>query len=418
MTVIYFAHSYRERDSKVVDYFGRLIRSEGLIPSLDPPSDTVNRAKLQRHLNSSDGMIAVLSRRDSGTSPHILFELTLAVSARFPLLVFVEDTLPNDIISNKILQQRFSLRSYLRETPAHRHALQTFKDYAGAAPAGWYQRARGQRSCLVLNSNLVEPSLRDATIEWVGGADYEVTVVDDADPPSLWHPYDAINSANVAVSFVDSSKGNSFLAGFTHGVNVPTITLTTDDSYPFWPEVPVEYQHRLIENIDVIPQVLRAEFDLFEQDFLELGDQAAVDRYTAFLVELGGQYDANTRQDAREVVMGDKYEVSGQAGAVGNKAHAHDMSFQQIWINRGSDIDLPQLAAELETLRQELRRQAVTRDQDAAVAEIGAAAEEAERGNGPATLRRLKAAGQWALNAATSIGTTVAAAAIRAALGM
>jgi hypothetical protein len=116
--------------------------------------------------------------------------------------------------------------------------------------------------------------------------------------------------------------------------------------------------------------------------------------------------------------MGDKYEVSGQAGAVGKEAHAHDMSFQQIWANRASDIDLPQLAVELETLRQELRRQAVTREQDAAVAEIGAAAAEAEQGNGPATLRRLKAAGQWALSAATTIGTTVAAAAIRAALGM
>src|SRR3954447_5343831 len=102
MTVMYFAHSYRDRDARIVDYFGRLMRSEGLVPSLDPPSDSVNAAKLQRHLNSSDGMVAVLSRREDGTSPHILFELSLAIRAGFPLLVFIEDTLPSDIISRLV----------------------------------------------------------------------------------------------------------------------------------------------------------------------------------------------------------------------------------------------------------------------------------------------------------------------------
>ena len=67
MSIVYFAHSYRGRDAGVVDFFARLIRSEGLTLSLDPPSDAVNSAKLQRHLNASDGLIAVLSRRPEGT---------------------------------------------------------------------------------------------------------------------------------------------------------------------------------------------------------------------------------------------------------------------------------------------------------------------------------------------------------------
>lgn len=419
MALVYFAHSYRERDARVVDYFGRLMRSEGLIPSLDPPSDTVNGAKLQRHLNSSDGMVAVLSRRESGTSPHILYELALAIRARFPLLVFVEDSLPNDIVSNRVLQQRFSHRSFLREAPVHRHALRTFKDYVGGTSTGWYQRVRGKRSCLVLDSDLIQPALRDATIEWIGEADYDVEVVDDSGSISPWHPYDMINSASVAVTFVEGSARSSYLTGFTAGVSVPTISLTTDDRYPLRPNVPAEYQCRFVDNTDRLKEVLRAEFDLFEQDFLELADQEAVDRYASFLIELSGQYDSYTRQDAiREVVMGDKYEVSGQAGAVGREAHAHDMSFQQIWANRASEIDLPRLAIELETLRQQLRQQATTREHDAVVAEIGAAAEEAERGDGPGALRRLKAAGKWALDTATSIGATVAAAAIRAAIGI
>jgi len=95
-----------------------------------------------------------------------------------------------------------------------------------------------------------------------------------------------------------------------------------------------------------------------------------------------------------------------------------DTSFQQAPAGRASEIDLARLAEELETLRQELRRRATTREHDAVVAEIGAAAGEAERGDGQGALRRLRAAGQWALNAATSIGTTVAATAIRAAMGM
>lgn len=119
-----------------------------------------------------------------------------------------------------------------------------------------------------------------------------------------------------------------------------------------------------------------------------------------------------------EVVMGDKYEIPGQAGAVGRGAHAHDMTFQQAWRQQAEKIDLPELARELEALRQELRGRASTREHDAAVAEIGAAAEAAERGNGPEALNRLQRAGQWALGAATATGAGVAAAAIRTALGM
>jgi hypothetical protein len=45
MNLVYFSHSYREQDALCVNYFGRLIRSEGLIPSLDPPSESLNAAK-------------------------------------------------------------------------------------------------------------------------------------------------------------------------------------------------------------------------------------------------------------------------------------------------------------------------------------------------------------------------------------
>ncbi|WP_435120275.1 hypothetical protein [Amycolatopsis thermoflava] len=416
MPVMYFAHSYRERDARIVDYFGRLMRSEGLVPSLDPPSDSVNGAKLQRHLNASDGMIAVLSRREDGTSPHILFELGLAVRARFPVLVFIEDTLPNDVVSPHVPQQRFSYRSFLRQAPAHRQALRFLKAYLATTPPGGYVPLGRRRSCLVVRS--APDALVDATASWIEQqADYEVGVLDQRTGAVPWAPFDEIRAASVLVTFASGGQSRGYLSGFAVGAGVPTIELTVDPGVRRDRTVPDEYQPRPVGGPDQLPGVLATEFELFEQDFLELTDQDAVDRYTSFLVDLRGDYDSATREAAMEVVMGDKYEVSGQAGAVGRNARAKNMTFQQLWQGEGARLDLPRLASELEILRLELKRQATTREHDAAVAEVGAAAEAAERGDGPETLSRLQRAGKWALGAATAIGTGVAAAAIKVAIG-
>ncbi|GAA3805867.1 hypothetical protein [Amycolatopsis tucumanensis] len=416
MPVLYFAHSYRERDARIVDYFGRLMRSEGLVPSLDPPSDSVNGAKLQRHLNASDGMIAVLSRREDGTSPHILFELALAMRAGFPVLVFIEDTLPNDAVSPHVPQQRFSYRSFLRQAPAHRQALRFFKAYLASTPPGGYVPLGRRRSCLIVQS-APEP-LVEATARWIAQyAEYEVGVLDQRTDAPPWRPFDEIRSASVLVTFASSGQPRDHLTGFATAAGVPTIELTADPGYRHHPAIPDEYQPRLVRGTEELPGVLATEFELFEQDFLELTDQDAVDRYTSFLVDLEGDYDSTTRETAMEVVMGDKYEVSGQTGAVGRNARAKDMTFQQVWQGEGDRLDLPRLAGELEILRLELKRQATTREHDAVVAEIGAAAEAAERGDGPETLSRLQRAGKWALGAATAIGTGVAAAAIKVAIG-
>ena len=46
--------------------------------------------------------------------------------------------------------------------------------------------------------------------------------------------------------------------------------------------------------------------------------------------------------------MGDKY-IAGQVGAQGPSAHAHDMTFNQLWSQSGQSIDLQALATELNT---------------------------------------------------------------------
>jgi hypothetical protein len=117
------------------------------------------------------------------------------------------------------------------------------------------------------------------------------------------------------------------------------------------------------------------------------------------------------------VAMGDQYTV-GQAGAVGPGAEAHDMTFNQVWNQMANDMDLPALRTELTTLRQALKEQATEPDHDLTIAEVASAEIAASKGDGPTVLVHLRNAGKWALDAATAIGTAVAAAAIRAAMGL
>ena len=76
------------------------------------------------------------------------------------------------------------------------------------------------------------------------------------------------------------------------------------------------------------------------------------------------------------------------------------------------------LARELEQLRTVLKQKAETAEEDNVVGEIAAAEVAAKNGQGPTVLEHLFKAGTWALSAANTIGTTVAATAIKAALGL
>jgi hypothetical protein len=418
MSVVYFAHSYRERDARVVDFFARLIRSEGLTVSLDPPSDSVNSAKLQRHLNSSDGMIAVLSRRDDSTSPHILYEINLAVKTGVPLLVFVEDTIPTATVSARLAQQRFSARWFLREVREHRHVLKGFKSFIHDFEPPKFRPPTSKRACVLVGlENLRHENIEEVS-SWIRTeADYDTFALEhDVDPHES---YELLRNANVAVT-VRGTKP-SYADGLLAGIAIPTIAFSVITPAPRpWP--PQEYWPRPISPQHPLQRALRTEFQLFEEDFLDLTDQEAVDRYALTLIELQGRYDEKTRSHViQEVVMGDKYVASGQA-IQGPHAHVHDVNFKQVWnaFSGGSTTtdDIATLAEQLERLRQHLRVQASTREEDSAVAEIAAAATAADDGDGPTVMAHLAKVGSWALSAATAIGTAVAAAAIKAATGL
>lgn len=115
--------------------------------------------------------------------------------------------------------------------------------------------------------------------------------------------------------------------------------------------------------------------------------------------------------------MGDHYEI-GQAGAVGPNARAENNTFQQIWSQSSSEIDLPRLADELGQLRLAIRAEGTTIEHDKALASVAAAEEAAQKRDGAGALRHLQVAGKWTLDVATKIGTSVAAKAITNAMGI
>ena len=120
------------------------------------------------------------------------------------------------------------------------------------------------------------------------------------------------------------------------------------------------------------------------------------------------------------VVGGDQYNV-GQAGAVGPGARAQHMTFVQA-SNPATDTAV--LADELERLRAHLRTLVETPEHDAALGLVAQAELRAKEGDADGAMeqlsafKRLGSAGRWVLAAATTIGTTVAAAAIKGALGI
>ena len=426
--VVYFSHSYRAPDADANDYFARLLASEQLVPSLDPPSESVNSAKLERHLNHSDAMVAVLTDREGGVSPYILYEISLAVRARKPLVVFVEDSLPTGIVPIRLLQQRFSRRSFLRQVREHRQALRALRSYLGQEAPPRYQPSTAQRTCLVLSPsdpmlqnigeyipNLLGDQLRYRPLN--PGIDGGLAL----DSQEWWELMSSVDVV-LGIESARQDPSTAYAMGAIKGALRPLISLTTDSSYQYLADIPMEYQPRLLDPTDLVGlrETVLQEFALFEEDFLDLDDQTAVIRYAQQLVELDGHYEPGTRERVTEVVMGDKY-VSGQGsqtGAMGPNAHVHDVTFSQAWGQLAPTIDVTQLAAELAQLRIAARREATTPEDDSTVAALGEAQLAAENGDGAGVMANLAKATRWALSVAEKIGVSVAAAAIKAAIGL
>lgn len=425
MRLVYFSHSYRKEDAAVVRYFGELIRSEGLLPVLDPPSESVNAARLQRHLRDSDGMVVILTRRDAGVSPHILFEATLCLQARKPLLVFVEDILSADRIPPRVLKSRFSRKWFFRQIRDHRQSVRLFRSYLGDDPPPRYQPTSTRQTCLAVGLSALGPKVRQATVEAIDGYGYNVVVdrlSDNVQDQSV-QLSEHLACADLAVEVMDSDDpSDHYLMGAVRATFIPRISLTSDKDHQYDERIPLEYQPHVVSASDVgaTTSVLGAQFDLYEQAFVELDTPEEVTLYVDLLLKAAnplGEYERSTRNlFIKELTVGDQYKV-GQAGAVGPNALAHDMTFQQVWNESSAKLDLDTLASDLARLRLALKAEAESAEEDAAVGEIALAEVAAKRKDGPKALAHLKNAGRWALSVAEKIGVAVASAAIKTAMG-
>lgn len=232
--IVYFAHSYRPEDAEIVDYFARLIEADGLLLSLDPPSNRVNTAKLERHLLHSDAMVVVLTQREPAVSPHLLYEMSLAVRFGKPLLVFVEDTLPRDVTRPRILQTRFSRKSFIRDVREHRHALGVLRAQLGDNPPPSHRSLASRRGCLLIGAPRLGEAANDVRQFLQGDRQYDVLSADEFFDSISRHPigYDALADISLVVAFLGSSADarDEYLLGVADSCK-PTIRLTTDPRF-------------------------------------------------------------------------------------------------------------------------------------------------------------------------------------------
>jgi hypothetical protein len=120
----------------------------------------------------------------------------------------------------------------------------------------------------------------------------------------------------------------------------------------------------------------------------------------------------------------DKYDTTGVTGAVGPGArgkvkNVQAQNFKQGWQEIEKDgVDFQQLAVELGKLREAMSGRASSPEQQADLSLVEAAKNSAQGQDGPKVLALLSKTGKWVFDVATTIGTTVAAAVLKKALGL
>jgi hypothetical protein len=378
--LIYYSHSYRKSDDNVNEFFQELMVDEGLTPSLDPPSDHLNSAKPERHMRGTDGMIAVLTFRAPKPSEYIRYEISLGLRARKPLLTFVEDVLPDDLLPAGILQRRFSRRWLLREVREHRHAISLLRTYIGADPPPAYQLINERRRCVVIGGSKLEPLALEALTGLLATRQYSPTLVQPG--LSLLEGSggeDIARRAALCIAVTENlTPSEAYLLGAARSALTPAILITLDPNGPVNPVIPIEYQPRPIPPSDPagLIDVVKTEIDIFEEDYLELADADKVRLYRSALLQThrgDGRYHDGTRSSVFHLVANkvdidmskDKIQVSHVVGPVNIKSTL-DRVFQNVQNAPAIGDDKRQELANLVSeLREELAKIPDVRADDA-----------------------------------------------------
>jgi len=341
--------------------FEELMVSEGMTPSIDPPSDQLNSAKPERHLRSTDGMVCVLPYREGGPSNYILYEVTLAMRGRRPVLVFVEDDLPSNVIPSLVFGRRFSRRSLLRQIRDQRHALRIFKAYMGEDPPPSYQPSPAQRSCLIIGASCMSSKIQEQLHDQIVSLRYSPVFAAVGDRClSVAPPQDEGVARAFAVAFTENlSPQEYYCLGAVRAASTPTITLTGDLGYPYDPNIPTEYQPRQVDirSGQSICETVVREVKILEEDYLDLKDQEKVERYKRYKAVVLNKtaYSTDTRGSVVNYVNIDmsknKTEFRDNYGNINIGSHLENVTQT---INASSNLQ-PEKRRELAALVQELK---------------------------------------------------------------
>jgi hypothetical protein len=94
----YLSHSYRPGDRDTNLFFWELFSRAGFFFSVDPRSDLLSPAYLERSMQDSQCFVGIVTFRDNEPrircSPFVVFEYGLALQARKPTLLLVDDRVP------------------------------------------------------------------------------------------------------------------------------------------------------------------------------------------------------------------------------------------------------------------------------------------------------------------------------------
>jgi hypothetical protein len=377
--LIYYAHSYRPADDGINEFFQELMVDEQLTPSLDPKSDRLNAAKPERHMRSTDAMVAVLTRRDPAPSEYIRWEISLGLRARHPQLVFVEDVLADDLVPSGLLQRRFSRKHLLREARDHRQAIRALKTYIGTDPPPTYQPGSTRRRAVVAGGHHLREQSMQGLLECLEHAGYSPVPLSGGDSlPDELNAEAAMQRAAICIAIVEGlTPQDCYMLGVARSALTPTVYITRNPEYRYHPVTPREYQPRFVKPDDAdLLKTIEVEIEIFEEDYLELVEEKHVKRYKQYQrTLLHSERDRSSNEARRQVFkfMGntefdmskDKIQVSGVVGPVNIKSRLDHVTQSVMQVTGWPDERKEQLKTLISELHTGLQGVAEQRPDDA-----------------------------------------------------
>jgi hypothetical protein len=231
----YFSHSYRFEDNRLNLYFWEMLSHHGLYFVVDPPSTDrrpMDVTYLEWLMSQSAAFIAVIPRRENAPvrscSPYQIFEYRLAVRARKPRLVFLQDDLDAQLLgietSEVVTFRRRDVRAevFRKEDEEQAGAFATRVRQSadpraqGAKPIGLVTRSRDPAY-----ADLV-PRLRD---EIQTKLYRSCQLIDPDEFNSDYRLFQALENCEVLVSEIRPPYVPADVYGLIHGGAIPTLRI-------------------------------------------------------------------------------------------------------------------------------------------------------------------------------------------------